>query len=188
MSKASWFRVSVILSLLVLAVGTWFGTKDHTARLSAELVVTNADIGIPGVSKMYEARLVNRGWWPVGISYCDFVDDASAPGRMVAYAVQRWDDQAQRWRTVVESTASDFCKPYPLGIVTARLTSGFLWPGQSIGSGEEATAAREAFNVGDKGRFVVFAGKAGNYSTSFPTTVFNIDEHPQTDISLRSRH
>ena len=157
-------------------------------QLGAELVVTNADIGIPGVSKMYEARLANRGWWPSRISYCDFVDDASAHGQMVAYAVQRWDNQTQRWATVVEATASDFCKPYPLGITSAKLTSGLLWPGRSLGTGEEATAARDAFNVGDRGRFVVFAGNPGDYSTSFATTAFNLDEHPQMDIPFRGRH
>jgi len=173
----------------VVAIVTLVITADRTHKgLAAELVISNADIGIPGVSKMYAARLFNRGWWSIRVSRCDFVDDTLSPGKSVAYAVQRWDRAVGQWKTVVESSLSDFCKPYPLGIVKARSTSGLLWPGQSLSSGDEATAARVPCDVGDRGRFVVFVGAPGNYAMAVSTRDFVIDEHPQTDISLRLRH
>jgi len=89
---------------------------------------------------------------------------------------------------VVEARVSNFCKPYPLGIVKARSTTAFLWPGQSLSTGDEATAAQVPFNVGDKGRFLIFVGAPGDYSLAVPTEDFVIDEHPQTDIPLRVRH
>jgi hypothetical protein len=159
-----------------------------TNGLRAHLIVSKADIGIPGISKMYEAKLVNRGLWPVHISRCDFVDDTLSPGKMVAYAVQRWDATANRWTTVVEASSSEFCKPHPIAIVKAKLTSALLWPGQSLLTGEEATAARDAFNVGDRVRFVIFTGTTGDYSKAVATTEFVIDEHPKTDVPLRVRH
>jgi len=77
---------------------------------------------------MYEAKLTNSGFLPIRVSRCDFMDDSSAPGTMVAYALQRWDDPRKQWVTVVEFGKSQFCKPYPLGIVRANLVNGWLWP------------------------------------------------------------
>jgi|KBSMisStaDraftv2_1062788.scaffolds.fasta_scaffold165733_2 hypothetical protein len=178
---ASGLALIVLLTLLI-------GAPRTAKGLGAELVVRNADMGIPGISKVYEARLVNRAWWPIRVSRCDFVDDTLSPGRSVAYAVQRWDKNENRWTTVVEARVSNFCKPYPLGIVKARSTTAFLWPGQSLSTGDEATAAQVPFNVGDKGRFLIFVGAPGDYSLAVPTEDFVIDEHPQTDIPLRVRH
>jgi len=177
--------VVLLIVVAALAIGRLPGSRKG---LHAQLVVVNADIGIPGISKMYEARLVNHALWPIRISRCDFVDDTLTPGRMVAYAVQRWDNSTTRWTTVVEASASGFCKPYPLGIVKANLTSGWLWPGQSLSTGGEATAARDGFNLGDKGRFIVFTGAAGDYSSAIATAEFVVDEHRQTDVPLRVRH
>src|SRR5690348_881340 len=92
-------------------------SKLIPSRLSAEVKVTNADIGIPGVTKMYEATVINRGLLPVRVARCDFIDDASAAGTMVAFAVQRWNKDLKRWETIVDTSGPRFCKPYPLGIV-----------------------------------------------------------------------
>lgn len=173
---------------LIAIVTLGLEARRATRGLRAELIVSNADIGIPGISKMYGARLFNRSLWPIHVSRCDYVDDTMTPGKMVAYAVQRWDEKANQWTTVVESSVSDFCKPYPLGILRAKATTGFLWPGQSLSTGEEATAARGTFNLGDKGRFVIFVGAPGDYSRTLSTPEFVIDQHPETDISLRIRH
>jgi hypothetical protein len=183
-------KLAVLLFIVTATVvGTFIfiGLRHSTAGLKAELSMSNADIGIPGISKMYEARIVNRGLWPVRVQRCDFVDDAMTPGKMVAYAVERWDESAKRWTTVVDGSKG-FCKPYPLGIVRAKLTTGLLWPGQSLATGEEATAARDGFNLGDRGRFVVFAGAAGDSSAALSTGEFVIDQRPTTDIPLRVRH
>jgi hypothetical protein len=184
-------RVILVSSALILAVVTvsvFAVLGGPKTGLRAEVTVDNADIGIPGISKMYEARIINRGIWPVRVHYCAFVDDDNSPGTMVAYAVERWDNVSHSWTTIVSMSGADFCKPYPLGIVSANLTSRLLWPGQSLSTGEEATAARDGFNIGDRARFVVFAGKEEDLSSAIATPEFIIDEHSQTDIPLRVRH
>jgi hypothetical protein len=116
------------------------------------------------------------------------MDDSSAPDTMVAYALQRWDDPRKQWVTVVEFDKSQFCKPYPLGIVRANLVNGWLWPKQSLSTGEEATAARGGFSIGDQARFVIFLGEPGNYDSSVATSEFTIDEHSRSEANLRIRH
>jgi hypothetical protein len=184
--KRTAILVLLVLFPAVLLVSVVMRAKN--GELRADLVVTNADIGIPGISKMYEATLTNRGLLPVRVTRCNFIDDTLSPGTNVAYAVQRWDGGSKRWATVVEWRQSEFCKPYPLGIVEANLTRSWLWPGQKLSTGEEATAARDGFNVGDRGRFVVFTGTPGDYSSAVLTSEFVIDERPQTDVPLRVRH
>jgi len=178
---------SIVFSVaaILLTVG---GMPGSIAGLRAEVVTSKADIGIPGISKIYDARLVNRGIWPVRVSYCDFISDNSTRGKMIGYSVERWDSMARKWTTIVDVHGADFCKPYPLGIVEARLTSTLLWPGQSLSTGEEATAARDAFNVGDRARFVVFRGTSEDSTSAVATPDFVIDEHRQTDVPLRVLH
>lgn len=157
--------------------------------LHADVDVSNGDIGIEGISKLYAARLTNHGPLPARVMACDFITDASAHGTTVAYAVEQWDNRLKKWKTVVEYGESTFCRPYPLGISQARLFSTLLWPGQSISTGEEATAARGGFQLGDNARFSVFSGKAGDWRSTFPTAAFRIDEAPKIeDGSLRVRH
>jgi hypothetical protein len=137
---------------------------------------------------MYEATLTNRGFLPVRVMQCDFLDDTMSPGTMVAYAVQRWNDGRKQWDTIVEFGKSQFCKPYPLGIVKANLVNRWLWPGQSLSTGEEATAAGGGFTMGDRARFVIFTGTPGDYSSAVTTVGVTIDELPRTDANLRVRH
>ena len=156
--------------------------------LRAELNIENADIGIPGITKMYEARLINRSRWPIRVHYCDFVDDAMAHGEVVAYTIERWDGVAHEWRTIVHANGLDFCRPYPLGMTQTKLTSRLLWPGQSLSTGEEATGARDGFDIGDKARFVIFIAPGHERSEQIATPEFLIDEHRQTDTPVRVRH
>jgi hypothetical protein len=157
-------------------------------QLRAEVLTRSEDIGIPGITKMYETTLTNRGLLPVSVTRCDFIDDSGSPGTMVAYAVQRWNESRKQWDVIVEFGKSQFCKPYPLGIVKAKLVNRWLWPGQSLSTGEEATAARDGFAMGDRGRFVIFVRAAGDYDSSVASTDITIDEHPRTDVNLRVRH
>jgi hypothetical protein len=152
------------------------------------LVVTNASIGIPGVSKMYEAVLINEGTLPLPVTRCDFSDDTASVGTSVAFAVQKWDKKKETWTPIVEYGQKEFCKPVALGMAQPRLTRRWLWPGQKLSTGEEASTAREGFYIGDRGRFVVFTGAPGDYSSSVSTREFIVDQHSQTDIPLRVRH
>ena len=157
--------------------------------LHADTLVRRGDIGIEGISKLYEARLTNYAPFPVKVNGCDFIDDASARGIMVAYAVERWSRQLGKWEKVIEWDESSFCRPYPLGIAQAQLVSKWLWPGQSISTGEEATAARGGFELNDCARFSVFYGAAGDWKNARPTAVFRIDERPKIeDVPFRVRH
>lgn len=178
---------AVLLALVVLtSIVTLFGGPADGLR--AELKIENADIGIPGITKMYMARLVNRSPWPIRVHYCDFVDDSMTHGEEVAYGIERWNGQAREWRTVVAANDANFCRPYPLGMVKTNLTSRLLWPGQSISTRDEATAARDVFNLGDRARFVVFAAPVQNHPEEITTAEFVIDEHRTTTDPVRIAH
>jgi hypothetical protein len=188
----------VAVSLLAVAsVGFMILESIHFYRyghfvrptLHADVLVGKGDIGIEGISKLYEAQLTNYAPFPVKVKACDFISDASASGTMVAYAVERWDRQLGKWAKVVEWNELSFCRRYPLGIAEAHLISKWLWPGQSISTGEEATAARGGFDLGDSARFSVFYDAAGDWKSSLPTEAFRIDELPKfEELPLRVRH
>jgi len=175
-----------VVALVVASAALILGGPRQGLR--AEVSVESADIGIPGISKMYEARLFNRSSWPVRVHYCAFVDDTNSPGTMVGYAVQRWDPAKHSWQTIVRANGPDFCTPYPLGIVRAHFESKLLWPGQSLSTGEEATAARDGFKIGDRARFLVSDDLVGDPMNAIATPEFVIDEHRSTDEPLRVRH
>lgn len=197
----SW-RTWTLLGIGLLAVATvagrvaffhWRHSYDYGHRaplgLHADVIVRSGSIGIPGVTKTYEAELNNLGFLPTRVTRCEFVDDASSHGTMIAYAVERWDGSLSGWKTVVNLNEASFCKPYPPGIVWARVTTRWLWPGQRLTTGEEATAAREPFGKGDSARFVVY-GRAGDPKPEpVPTAAFQIDETPSTEAgAFRVRH
>ncbi len=150
--------------------------------LHADVSVANADIGIPGITKLYDAHIINFGIFPRRIERCEFVTDASAPGVSVGYRVQQWDTASRRWHTIMDA-ASEYCRPYPLGIARAKLTSKLLWPGQTLSTGREATGARGNLK-GQAMRFAVVAN-----GREFPTASFLIDEQIQgPDVNYRVRH
>jgi hypothetical protein len=190
-------RKAGVLLIALVSLGVAFVELNHYYRyghlapfaLHADAVVRKGDIGIEGISKLYEARLTNYGLYPVKVTVCDFISDAFAHGTMAAYAVERWNRQVGKWETVVVWDKSKFCRPYPLGIVQASLRRKLLWPEQSLWTGEEATAAREGFQVGDSARFSVFSGDAGDWRTALPTSAFRIDERPRfEEVPFRVRH
>lgn len=180
-----------MVALLILVVS--FLELGHLIRfghfppfgLHADVMVRKADYGIAGITKAYEAKLTNYGIMPARVEVCDFIDDAMSHGTQVGYSIEKWDVSARKWESMIESDKSAFCRPYPLGMIETHVIIKRLWPGQSISTGEEATAAREVFAIGDKARFVVFAGE----ESAFPTAVFSIDEHPtRPDVPYRVRH
>jgi hypothetical protein len=138
---------------------------------------------------MYEAELTNYGILPVAVTRCEFLDDTFSRGTMVAYSVERWNRSSGHWESVVNMNSRNFCKPYPLGIVEARVATKWLWLGQSITTGEEATAARDPLERGDSARFVVYLRTGDANSASLPTAAFPIDESPAGYAgALRVRH
>jgi hypothetical protein len=165
-------------AVLLLLELNHFSRYGHLVGLGlhADAVVSKGDAGYEGITKLYKARLTNYGLLPATVTACDCTTAASVHGTMVAYAVEKWDSRQKKW-TTVESGESTFCRPYPLGIISeARLFSTLLWPGQSISTTKEATAARRVFQIGDYARFSVFSGKAGDWKNALPTAAFRIDE------------
>ena len=191
MLRESRKRVIGISVFAALILSTYFlPASPSPSNLRAEYSVDNADIGIPGVSKMYDARLVNTGLRPVRVEVCAFVDDASAPGEGLEFSVQKFDAKNSTWRTIADASDARSCRPYPLGWVTAELKSKWLWPRQGLAMGEEATAAR-GFQKGESARFVLYTSfRHANQKLpqAIPTVAFVIDEEAHDAEGLRVRH
>jgi hypothetical protein len=158
-----------------------------TPELRVYLTVDKADYGIPGVTKVYNAGIQNVGRGPAQVTRCNFVSDTATHESSVAYAIQRWDKQSNTWHEFLGSSRKSFCHPYPLGMSQTKLETQWFWPGQVLEMGEEATAARDGLEIGDRVRFVLFLKEPGDYSASMPTQEFVIDEHSTSDIPLRIR-
>jgi hypothetical protein len=183
-------RAALLLLAAVLVSGIGAVEARHRVifghfaplTLHADVSVANGDIGIPGITKLYDAQITNFGIFPRQIERCEFVTDAFAPGVSVGYCLQQWEMASRRWQTVVDA-ASEYCRPYPLGMIKARLTSRPLWPGQTLSTGEEATGARGNLK-GQTMRFAVVAN-----GREFPTFSFVIDEQIEgSDANYRVRH
>jgi hypothetical protein len=184
------FRAALLLLAAVLVTAIGAVEARHRAifghfaplTLHAEVSVANGDIVIPGITKLYEAHITNSGSLPSRIERCEYVTDAGAPGVSVGYRLQQWEMASRRWQTVLDA-ASEYCRPYPLGMIKARLTSKLLWPGQTLSTGEEATGA-----IGNlKGKTMRFAVVANG--REFPTLSFVIDEQIEgSNANYRVRH
>ena len=192
-SRNQVIAVSLIgAGLAILAsLGFAFKASPNFAGLRAEYSVEQGDIGIPGITKMYDGRLVNGGRTPARIEICAFVDDAGGHGEAAAFSVQKYDPKSSTWITVVDASDAKACRPYPLAWVTAELKSKWLWPNKWVSIGEEATAAR-GFHKGESARFVLFTSfKHSNQNPpqAIPTPAFVIDEEAGSGAEgLRIRH
>jgi hypothetical protein len=175
------FAAIIALAVVESRHRTAFGHFVPLA-LHADVSVTNGDIGIPGITKLYNAHLTNFGIFPRRVERCEFLTDASARGVSVGYRIQQWDKSSVNWRTLLDA-AAEYCRPYPLGIAEAQLTSKLLWPGQTLSTGEEATGARGDLK-GETMRFIVVTN-----GRDFPTASFTIDEQVQRpDVGYRVKH
>jgi hypothetical protein len=183
-------RVFFLLACAALVSGlaTFVLFHRYPRDLRAEVHVEKADLGIPGITKVYDASVTNYGRVPVRVIRCDFIDDTMSHGVEVAYAIQRWDEKAKQWQQILGASRKSFCHPYPLGVIRANLRTAWLWPGHSLSIGEEATAARDDLKIGDRVRFVIFTAEPGDYSSSIATEEFTIDEHSTSDVDFRVRH
>jgi hypothetical protein len=175
------FAAIIALAVVESRHRTAFGHFVPLA-LHADVSVTNGDIGIPGITKLYNAHLTNFGIFPRRVERCEFLTDASARGVSVGYRIQQWDKSSVNWRTLLDA-AAEYCRPYPLGIAEAQLTSKLLCPGQTLSTGEEATGARGDLK-GETMRFIVVTN-----GRDFPTASFTIDEQVQRpDVGYRVKH
>lgn len=174
----------LLLSVVVLSVAV-LQIHHHAqyghfvpAGLHADVTVSDADTGIPGISQLFDAHLTNFGLFPHRIERCEFVSDAGAHEVRVAYRLEQLDTRTNTWKTLFD-TAQNYCHAYPLGIAQSKLMNKVLWPGQTLSIGSEATAARAQLK-GETMRFVIEANRR-----EFPTGPFMIIEVP-SDV-LRAR-
>jgi hypothetical protein len=188
MIARTWVVLLLVGFISISSIGVYLMVSHSTPRLKATLIEDKADLGIPGITKVYHAKLTNYGVRPVWITRCDFLDDSLTPGTELGYAVERWDAAANRWIKADYGDTDRFCKPYPLGIVEARLRGAWLLPGMSLSTNDEATAARGTTHLGDRVRFVIFTSTPGDYSHSALTNEIVIDEVPTTSQPLRIMH
>jgi len=141
---------------------------------------------VPAAQKMTDVSLsiFRSKFKKTRIQMIDY-NDAGGHGTLVGSKVQKFDPSTRNWEDVFKIDKSEFCRPYPLGMIETQIITKRLWPGQSISSGEEATAARDVFSIGDKARIVAFARDG----LTFHTAAFSIDEHPsRPGVPYRARH
>ena len=112
-------KLAFVIALMTTTLGLmllygWRQTSDFS-RLRAKYSVEAASIGIPRISRMYDARLLNTGMMPVRIQVCTFVDDVNDKGEAVPYRVQQVNKRTGQWQTVADASGIRSCRPYPLG-------------------------------------------------------------------------
>ncbi|MBN8734372.1 MAG: hypothetical protein J0L64_27805 [Acidobacteria bacterium] len=191
-----------MLAVVGVTVLGWMGSgwvsahRQHYRRtgefapltLSVELWAREGSIGIPGISRMYEAGVTNFGILPRRVLRCRYVDDTANAGQMVLYRVERKAASAKvPWETVVD--LKDACRPYPTAFGSTELVTTWLWPGEQLSTGEEATAARGPFRKGDRFRFVLYMEPPSQGSHTIATREEVIDEVVEdSEGAYRVRH
>jgi hypothetical protein len=190
-----------VLSCLAIACLLLIGLEwqhhheyGHLFSYGLHVDVLNDDfnIGIPGQTKMYWARLSNYSLLPVRLPACDFVSDTLTPGTEYAYAVQRYDEASKSWQTIADATEDGFCLPAPLSKGDTHVVYRYLLPGSSVKVMDgEATGAREPFRKGELARFVVFRrmAQSGDWPSAIPSEPFRIEDDVIRDNgSFRVKH
>ena len=128
----------ILLVVIVCLFTAGFELNHHrtyghfvTYGLHVDPLNHDADIGIPGQTKMYWARLSNYSLRSVTLPACHYMTDdlAAGWGTEYPYAVQRFDTSSETWRTVADANGEWFCRPYGLGKVETHLVSQTLSPG-----------------------------------------------------------
>ena len=200
-NKASLLRRTLLAFAAALCVLVGYFEFEHRYNyghffsygLHVDAISEYANIGIPGQTHMYRARLFNFTLLPMSFTACDYVTDAMGRGTEYPYAVQRWDAASNSWQTIVEVSGEGFCHPVPLSTIETNLVSKRLWPGMSVEVMEgEATGAREPFQQGDLARFVVFRRleKEADWRYAIPSVPFSIEDRVirGEDGSFRVKH
>lgn len=197
----NWLRLAryLVFALVLIFSGTvaYFESRHwrdygHLAPigLHADIEVHSGAIGIPGITKTYEAILTNYGMLPASIEKCSYTSDVSGIFTKVAYNIERWDAKQQVWIQAENFAKPGFCSPFPFS--TANTRWGHLWlrPGESLSTEEEATGARDSFKKGDRLRFVVVSEVTNpDGGHSYPTAAFTLDEQMVYDgVPYRVKH
>ena len=100
--------VPVLLLGVITGALFSFNPSLGALLLAASWKTTPGGIGIPGLTKTYEAALTNRGIFPVRVTVCDYVTDAFEHGKNVAHSVERWDQSGGKCDSSGEFDARTF--------------------------------------------------------------------------------
>jgi hypothetical protein len=173
----------VVITCLLLS----FNGELGASLLVASWKIVPGGIGIPGLTKTYEATLTNNGILPVRVTVCDFVTDAFEHGKHVAYSIERWDQKIGRWQFFWGMPQQEFCKPYPTGITSnSKIRLAWLWPQQGISTGFVAIQASDRLNLNDRLRFTITPFLT-HTNIAVVTPSFVVDERPIGSAASGSR-
>jgi hypothetical protein len=190
-------RIVVAILLVVAASVAYIEVRHRLTHghfvplaLHADIVMHNASIGIPGITKMYEGTLTNYGFIPALVERCTYISDTATPGVMVAFNIEQWQPAKRQWILIMEFAKPELCSPMATSMGNTRWVRSFLWPGQTLSTEEEATGAR-GFRKGDTLRFAVVTDVTGKSKrrSSYTTPSFTLDEQRLDDgTGYRVRH
>jgi len=167
-------------------------THGHFVPLGphADILVHNASVGIAGVTKLYEGTLTNYGFLPLRVERCTYMSDTAEPGVMVAFNIEQWEPGKHEWTRAMEFAKPELCSPMVTSMGNTRWVHSWLWPGQMLATGEEATGAR-GFRKGDTLRFAIVTEVTGKSErrSSYPTPPFTLDEQSLDELpGYRIKH
>jgi hypothetical protein len=93
--------------------------------LHADLTVSDAETGIPGSPRLFDAHLTNFGLFPEKVVRCEFISDAGGHGVRVAYRLEQLDTGTRSWKTLTDA-AQSYCRPFPLGVAQSKVVDELL--------------------------------------------------------------
>jgi len=175
------FGCSLFASTLYVEFRHWYDFGHLvTYGLHVDAVNEDANIGIPGQTKMYWPEISNFSLLPVRLPACRPVSDTLNPPLEYAYAVQRFDERSQSWQTIENATKFEFCvNPFTN---ESGLVHSYLLPGSSVKvmSGS-AVGAMDSFHKNDLARWVVFRQvfPSANWNTAVASIPFRIEDDVQ---------
>jgi len=184
--------IGFVIGLIILLLVVWVEVSHRinyghfvSYGIHIHAVSRRADIGIPGIERMYAAEAFNYTLLPLALQGCQVPTDIS-PYETVdyRYQVQRFDPESSAWVKVIGVDQFD-CEP----LVTTR-----IWPGQKLRTVDwEATGAREGLQKGDTARFVVFtafnkADDAVDQRTLLSPSFMIEDQVADPSVSYRVKH
>lgn len=96
---------------------------------------------------------------------------------MVAFNLEQWHVANNEWVRVMEFAKPELCSPMVTSMGSTKWVRSLLWPGQTLSTEEEATAAR-GFRKGDTLRFAIATDVTGKSDPrpSYRTPPITLDE------------
>ena len=178
------FRSCVEITALMIALQLSLQGQGKP-RLSAEIVVETDPVVQQelGVSKSYEVLLVNNSSTTQFVNQCEFLSDDGSKLQTIPTALQHWNKRAKRWETIAEHSP-DYCRSG--GWLQARMMRTAIAPGQKLRADGDFVGARNNFEFGDRGRFIVFLHAPGDYDDIAISPEFQIDEHRTKRVKSQS--